>query len=569
MKIIILILKLYSTILGGEIKYLAMKRIFVFIVLVFGSLSNVLKSQGLNAEFGYNENYYHHVNALLSKNEYTYLSLTGNRFPQGSTNFLLKLDTNGTTLWTIDVNFQATFNESPSIEEIIESPDGGVFILVRGMAQCDVGGGCYFIIQRISPLGEILWSQEWSHYLYSCNFSGLSFDEANGVRVNFYNDDESKVYSFNENGILTDSLSIERNELKFLVSTSSYETIGAVSDSVLSFDNEGNILEVLELNETINNQKNYGDTLFILAGNTLHIRSGNLDSIGSYTYEGIGTLIDIKYLNNKYILKSSSQEYNYIFVLNAGFEIQHIDSFTIEFAFEFNEQYQPYHSDYSNSHFTIAQDYNLLHTLLVPFQSIRFRDYSLTNSQATILNRTDAAAVGINKTGFSYSISSDESVPDNIAIWADVCVKNEGDQPLESIYINHEVLLGYVCWDEVYFQKFDSLNILPGDSLWINCGLIHSRWHYLPTNPGDTIRLSLCVFTSNPNGLVDLNLTNDNTCQLLDLGIVGIDKVQDFNTSRKLVKTVDILGRDHRIEPNTILFYIYDNGDVEKVIRLE
>jgi hypothetical protein len=39
--------------------------------------------------------------------------------------------------------------------------------------------------------------------------------------------------------------------------------------------------------------------------------------------------------------------------------------------------------------------------------------------------------------------------------------------------------------------------------------------------------------------------------------------------TRHLIKIVDILGREVKEKPNTILFYLYDNGAVEKVYRLE
>ena len=39
--------------------------------------------------------------------------------------------------------------------------------------------------------------------------------------------------------------------------------------------------------------------------------------------------------------------------------------------------------------------------------------------------------------------------------------------------------------------------------------------------------------------------------------------------SRELLKVVDSMGREQRAAPNTLLFYIYSNGDVEKVVRVE
>ena len=38
---------------------------------------------------------------------------------------------------------------------------------------------------------------------------------------------------------------------------------------------------------------------------------------------------------------------------------------------------------------------------------------------------------------------------------------------------------------------------------------------------------------------------------------------------RKLIKIVDVMGRERQATPNTMLFYIYSNGEVEKVFRVE
>ena len=46
-------------------------------------------------------------------------------------------------------------------------------------------------------------------------------------------------------------------------------------------------------------------------------------------------------------------------------------------------------------------------------------------------------------------------------------------------------------------------------------------------------------------------------------GVLGIDDV-DFKTKPSLIRVVDILGRETNVKPNTVLFYIYSDGSVEK-----
>ena len=40
-------------------------------------------------------------------------------------------------------------------------------------------------------------------------------------------------------------------------------------------------------------------------------------------------------------------------------------------------------------------------------------------------------------------------------------------------------------------------------------------------------------------------------------------------SSRKLIAITDVLGRNHPIQANILLFYIYDDGTVDKRILME
>ena len=51
----------------------------------------------------------------------------------------------------------------------------------------------------------------------------------------------------------------------------------------------------------------------------------------------------------------------------------------------------------------------------------------------------------------------------------------------------------------------------------------------------------------------------------------NISGVNNFNVSKNktLIKIVDVLGREAKPKRNTPLFYIYDNGTVEKKIVIK
>jgi len=75
------------------------------------------------------------------------------------------------------------------------------------------------------------------------------------------------------------------------------------------------------------------------------------------------------------------------------------------------------------------------------------------------------------------------------------------------------------------------------------------------------------------SGVYTYNTTNLNGCDstaILDLTITNISTVLDIkNNTKTMLKVIDILGRERKGTKNEPLFYIYDDGTVEKKIILE
>ena len=67
-----------------------------------------------------------------------------------------------------------------------------------------------------------------------------------------------------------------------------------------------------------------------------------------------------------------------------------------------------------------------------------------------------------------------------------------------------------------------------------------------------------------PGPFLELNPLPSN-CQMLS----GIDEYQITNQNRSLLYITDILGRKITTKYNTPLFYIYDDGTVEKKFIIE
>lgn len=126
----------------------------------------------------------------------------------------------------------------------------------------------------------------------------MSSDQNNITKVNFSNDLGSKIYSIAPDGNLIDSLTITIDSLQYLATTSTEQIIGVASDSVISFDELGNVDQMLVFENKVRAQKLFQDTLYILTENTIHLRSENLEFIQDYTYPEFGMFMDLKKINN-------------------------------------------------------------------------------------------------------------------------------------------------------------------------------------------------------------------------------------------------------------------------------
>jgi len=65
----------------------------------------------------------------------------------------------------------------------------------------------------------------------------------------------------------------------------------------------------------------------------------------------------------------------------------------------------------------------------------------------------------------------------------------------------------------------------------------------------------------------DMQHNNDTTC--LTTTILDIDELNDTESKKKILKITDLLGRETKGKKNEPLFYIYDDGTVEKRIVIE
>ena len=57
--------------------------------------------------------------------------------------------------------------------------------------------------------------------------------------------------------------------------------------------------------------------------------------------------------------------------------------------------------------------------------------------------------------------------------------------------------------------------------------------------------------------------------QTICTSVCTVSAVEEQTTNKKLLKVTDLLGREAKGGKNEVLFYIYDDGTVEKKIIIE
>ena len=160
----------------------------------------------------------------------------------------------------------------------------------------------------------------------------------------------------------------------------------------------------------------------------------------------------------------------------------------------------------------------------------------------------------------------------------DLIVLNVGHNLIDSIDVINNILLETIIVDNNLISEVDvtnnaNINVLDiSDNPNLQCADIRN---------GNNINISGFYATGNPNlycinvddSLYSVNnWTNilaqhyfSNNCPVN----CALSNIQEYNDDKKILQKIDILGRETKGKKNEPLFYIYDDGTVEKRITVE
>ncbi|MEO6903028.1 MAG: T9SS type A sorting domain-containing protein [Bacteroidia bacterium] len=486
------------------------------LILLLFIISFTGHSQGLNAELGFNDNYDQYAKAVFCVGDFSYLIKFQKDTSSLSTSTLYKIDTAGAIIWNSRITpLPADYTE---VYEMKPSEEGGVYILGYGLPVCDLRQECFWFIQKFDSAGKVIWTHSWLNK--TCNIktylTGLSLNKNNEVLVNYIdNTSRSYVYTFNNNGLLKDSVKINQSQLSGFCGITGYKFIAYKGDSLSAFDTNGNSVYNHITNTTLQNVMSLNDTLYVLTADSVFIFDKNLKVLQGADVTSYSLYSNMKVTTNKIRFISNGVNEQTILELDKQLKLQNTISISITLNIDS-------YVDFSESHFSVAIDYPItLH------HAIRFLDYSLKSTQNVAVNNTDIGVIDIDVTKSTTEPQGPLGVY-QYQIWARVLVKNYGNKVLNSCRINHLITPYAICSEFFYTKEFSNLNLAPNDSVWIDLGRVDKNINFFK----DTINVNLCIYTSHPNQLTDTIVANDQFYKKVYLGVVGL--------SEKLLQNISV-----------------------------
>ena len=124
----------------------------------------------------------------------------------------------------------------------------------------------------------------------------------------------------------------------------------------------------------------------------------------------------------------------------------------------------------------------------------------------------------------------------------------------------------------------DSISVLYPTTTFIDQSIgniVYWEWYYFGDNNFITFQNPTHTFPQWPPTVyqVYLIVIDDNGCSDTTSTTVTVGhpttSIQEHTTNKELLKVTDLLGRETKATKNEVLFYIYDDGTVEKRIVIE
>lgn len=476
------------------------KNSLLILLLILGYHQCVL-SQGLLFEKGMNDRYAQTILDVCVVGSNTYSVIDYNM--DGV--MIQKMDAQGNEIWNASL-MQMTNNQTLFLNEMVATNDGNLWLAGQGVLACDVPVFSYFVV-CIDSTGSYV-----NHWPVSASFSGvpyyygLSTTGNSSVAVNFRDGTLSEIHEFSptQKVIVPNPSSKIFDGFARVNATNFY---GYYDSTLYRMNPFGAIVDSIYW-APFSQITQFDNHIYAIVGNDLFKATFDFNTLYVAT---VGTSQSLSHLKvdstSARCIENLTSEKHIITVDPAFLSF----SSTTQYCTEQNWRL----FDYDNR-FSLLQDYNLTN-----FTAVRFQNYALNSATNLAVNRTDVAVIGMEIVDQSIQSVAPGNVF-SVNAKVKVLVKNEGPNLLTSCRLNHWIGTSAICYESVTSIDFANLNVAPGDSIWIEMG-----WLGEYTNQffNDSITREYCVYSSNSNGIVDLNVPNDKSCTTAFFGKLGQQEI--------------------------------------------
>jgi len=492
-----------------------MKKIIKLLFLLFVALHG--NSQGLNTELGFNDEYTQYVQGVMCSGPYSYLVLNEGKTGTivfegvGKTTRLIKIDTLGNKLW--DVVLAPKSAEFVAVHQLGESSDGGIYLFGYAeliFAHPTVPDGYFCFLQKQDTSGNMVWMTDWivDDY-FTTPFTGFSVGTSGELFLNRTSSAGSMVFTISPSGVITDSLLITEPKMEGFTELSGFTFTGFRNDSLMGFDATGLLVHNVSFTTPVQGMKGLNDTLYVLTQDSIFSFTGNLLPIHASAVQGFASFRKLKVDGDDIRFLSHGPGSITVFHLNR--QLQTTGTLTIPEAIS-----QDAYIDVNDMHLSAGITFNL-----TEFSAVRFLNFSMNSIQNATINRTDIGVINVAQTLVDAWPFLPSPNAYHARLEADVLIRNFGTNTLQSCRITRFNAQGVMGNPSVYAQEFHNLNLAPGDSMWLSLGVIFLN---LVGTSGNEIKRNVCIHTNHPNGLVDLNVSNDIFCKDILFGYVSIEE---------------------------------------------
>lgn len=508
--------------------------------------------QGLNFEKGLNSDYNQNIAGITVFQEFTYVVENVNHSNSfNSEGYIYKFDTLGNEVWKIEV-LANSVSEVIKINSIIETEEGGVLINGVGSEGCDFGD-FYAFTEEYDLNGLVLWSE--THQDVNFSFGSLSclYKSDSSIIFSIFNTSQnSKVY-FHNSTLGVDSLELSSAPILGANQITDSTFLARTSDSLFEYNFQGILLNTKTFGHNIKGlEKITNDSIIVLTSDSLFILNSSFQNLFSGSYNSYNSYDDLKIINGKVFFTASTPQIRWLINLENNFQIE--NSIGIPYDGNFNEL----ELDYSMSHFSLGVDFSLTN-----FQSIRMIDYSLSRNTDFFINNMNVSVIDvrINQASTQENSSSDSLYAVNLNV--DVLVNNNSTSLVTECRINS--YLGNAICNERYFTELKTgLSIASNTSVWVPLGWIGEGDYSMFQNGINYIK---CFYTSNPNGVVDLNVSNDSYCKSGIAGYVLLDENREFSLSLYPNPVQDFLYLASKSNIEEVSIYLVNGKLIKKVLK--